>query len=749
MTKRARDLLKEREDAKNDYQRDLVDQRIKEKYGSEKNWLEDLGRSDVVPFAPASDVVSIPPLDVPEEDRASDLRLGLEGEDRRLGLQAVPEDRALLSGQALGPGPNQPEDRALLSGQALGPGSAQPETSDVLRGQAFGPSERIMAEAQALEQGLGMRDEPTTAAAPLVPPAAAAAPLVPPAAVVAAPVAAEPAAQVDAARLQYQRESLVPDPKEDPVGAIAFVLESISKGYAGKELPITRFKKERIAQETHELNQMTTGLDMQEKVLEQTKGLPFEQRIQAIEKFGARMERIMPGWTASAVAAAQREVETGVNSAIYPGIVKVLFAVGGDCHSTLGTGGAQACFNDIINNKDHREKAQLVYAKTQAPRINDTIRQLREKISESDLGREAIQQIEKMFEKGLPLSDFKTLLGRHIDAEDMSIIESNPKLFNLFDDSELVSTEARAMAVQRMFANVAPGLRPIVEHMLGLDTREKDQLFRLLDAISEHEKAGTTNTPEAQRLVQAYEAGLNKGQQKRTYRARLDNKGRVVTSTVGGEEEDGVRPVAEGLTPQVLEQRVSQADYLGGLVKSIDGMLARMETHPGEFGIGGALTGIAQSILAGGQEIAGLGFHLIRRRDQETEMRSHGLGSAILGSTLSEKWLEAINEFGYFNPNIPAIKVYEGTLALALAKIRLGEGDTSVRAITKALTDAKKEVNIVGATTVKSAKARLEAIRVIFADSLSALNRRLTGGEGADMNEALTEARRILQTGGN
>ena len=56
MTKRARDLLKEREDAKSDYQRDLVDQRIKEKYGTEENWLEDLGRSDVVPFAPASAV---------------------------------------------------------------------------------------------------------------------------------------------------------------------------------------------------------------------------------------------------------------------------------------------------------------------------------------------------------------------------------------------------------------------------------------------------------------------------------------------------------------------------------------------------------------------------------------------------------------------------------------------------------------------------------------------------------------------
>ena len=170
MTKRASDLLKEREDAKTPYQRDLVDQRIKEKYGNEANWLEDLGRSDVVPFAPASDVESIPPLDVPEEDRASDLRLGLEGEDRRLGLQ--PEGRELLREQGLrlglepegrelvqrleyGPGPVQPEGRALVGGQEFGPGPDQPEGRGLLSGQAFGPSERIMAEAQALEQGLG------------------------------------------------------------------------------------------------------------------------------------------------------------------------------------------------------------------------------------------------------------------------------------------------------------------------------------------------------------------------------------------------------------------------------------------------------------------------------------------------------------------------------------------------------------------------------------------------------------------
>ena len=444
MTQRARDLLKEREDAINAYQRDLVDKRIEQAYGSEKNWLEALAESDVVPVAPASDVEAIRPLDVPEEDRASDLRLGLEGEDRRLGLQpegqGLAEGPGLLRGLAFGPGPDQPEGPGMVSRLALGPGSDQPETSDVLRGQAFGPSERIMAEAQALERGLGTGAEPSSAYEQQVAPTGFNPPQPLPEALLAAPAAAQPAAeQVDAARLQYQRDSLAPDPKEDPIGAIAFVLESISKGYAGKELPITRLKKERIAQETHELNQMTTGLDMQIKVLEQTKGLPFEQRIHAIEKFGARMERIMPGWTASAVATAQREMETGFNSVIYKGIAEVLFAVGGDCHSTLGTGEAQACFNRVIDNDDHRNKAQLVYAKTQKPRIKDTIGQLVVKISETPEGKIAFEQIGKVFPKGFPLSDFKRLLGRHMDAEDMSIIESNPELFDLFDDSELVS----------------------------------------------------------------------------------------------------------------------------------------------------------------------------------------------------------------------------------------------------------------------------------------------------------------------
>jgi hypothetical protein len=224
--------------------------------------------------------------------------------------------------------------------------------------------------------------------------------------------------------------------------------------------------------------------------------------------------------------------------------------------------------------------------------------------------------------------------------------------------------------------------------------------------------------------------------------------GRVVTKRVG-DEEDGVRAVAEGLTPQVREQLVSQVDYLRGLVGSVDGMLARMETHPGEFGIVGGLKSITQNILAGTEEIVGLGAGLLTRRDPETEkrhaVRSHGLGSAILGDTMSGRWLEAITEGGYFNPNIPRIKIWEGNMAIALAKLRIGGGDSTIRAITRSLKKAEADVNISGSTTYKGAKARLEAIKPLFVEALADLNRRLTGKEGGEDADRQRRVRDILR----
>jgi hypothetical protein len=84
-------------------------------------------------------------------------------------------------------------------------------------------------------------------------------------------------------------------------------------------------------------------------------------------------------------------------------------------------------------------------------------------------------------------------------------------------------------------------------------------------------------------------------------------------------------------------------------------------------------------------------------------------------------------------------------MAIALAKLRIGGGVDTIRAIRDALKKAEKDVNISGATTFQDAKARLEAIKPLFVDALADLNRRLTGTEGGEDADRTRRVREILR----
>jgi hypothetical protein len=193
---------------------------------------------------------------------------------------------------------------------------------------------------------------------------------------------------------------------------------------------------------------------------------------------------------------------------------------------------------------------------------------------------------------------------------------------------------------------------------------------------------------------------------------RFNQDGTVSTITQGGNGGIGAQLPAT----QALNQK-AQVDNLESTIKILDTVIGQVEIDKSTTGITGSLKSWAQKIVGMAEDAA-----------------PEAVVSAIS---------QTANSFGlgsYFDKNLPEQEIYQNTIALELAKLRVSAGDSNnPKAIKAAFDAAREDVSLRGFTSSKEVKARLEVIRREFQSARDKLVQRLSGSSPAQMKSSSPE----------
>ena len=182
------------------------------------------------------------------------------------------------------------------------------------------------------------------------------------------------------------------------------------------------------------------------------------------------------------------------------------------------------------------------------------------------------------------------------------------------------------------------------------------------------------------------------------------------------------------LTPKDQLNKKSQVDALRSNIELIDKISADIKKNPTNYGAIGTLKKAGQSALGVASDVGDA-------IDIATGIKIKEQAGAIF-KRLTAEGLE--REIGIdFNPNLPKIELWENTLALQLAKLRIGQGDTEVRAITKAYNDAKADTKLTGFTFKGDVEKRLEEVKDFFKKELDSTTKALSGQGATDNKDDL------------
>ncbi len=165
-----------------------------------------------------------------------------------------------------------------------------------------------------------------------------------------------------------------------------------------------------------------------------------------------------------------------------------------------------------------------------------------------------------------------------------------------------------------------------------------------------------------------------------------------VTITRGGAQQ----PLITGLTPQKALQQKALADRYDTVIDIIDTTISLIQEDPTRAGIIGGVRAFAQGL-------AGVAVDTV-------EGLATFVGTSIADIPGIDK--DDVQKLaGFFDPALPEMEIYENTIALELAKIRILSGGQGIRALTKAFEAAKEDVNIVGVFSSREALSRLQTVR--------------------------------------
>lgn len=239
----------------------------------------------------------------------------------------------------------------------------------------------------------------------------------------------------------------------------------------------------------------------------------------------------------------------------------------------------------------------------------------------------------------------------------------------------------------------------------GLTPTAKDEFNRNMQRMLDLEKAGQQGSKEykllAKRVAKQTEGVPG-------FTMEFDDEGNL----------KGVRygPGSAALTAQQALRQQEQLDEWGSVIGTLDETIATLRQNPDRAGVMGAIKNFAQDIVGVVGDVA----------PKEWTDRIKETIAAIPGITDEEA--NDLNPF--FDVALPETQIMQNTIALALAKMRIQAGGSSIRALKDAFEKAQEDVAIRGMFSSQNAIARLEKVREEFARSRAALGSRFMGQEG-------------------
>ena len=280
---------------------------------------------------------------------------------------------------------------------------------------------------------------------------------------------------------------------------------------------------------------------------------------------------------------------------------------------------------------------------------------------------------------------------------------------------------------------------------LGLGPEKLSEFEKLSNEVIAMERAGLRDTREYKDRSSRLAKLISSDKMTVEY----DSKSGTFTLTQGsspatlGETTKPGAGLGGGLTaPQALVQG-ERLDNLNDTIKSLDSTIEAIVQEPSRAGVFG-------SIRRGAQTIVGVGGDLAKIVSAASGVDLIKLGAASRQELITDKGIpKNIKEtlLPYFDPKLTEMELFENTLAIQLAKLRILSGGSDIRAIESAFKIAQKDTKMTGLKSSQEVLTKLNAIRNEFITSRDRLGSRLGGGATAPTEDREEKLKRIFGGG--
>ena len=189
--------------------------------------------------------------------------------------------------------------------------------------------------------------------------------------------------------------------------------------------------------------------------------------------------------------------------------------------------------------------------------------------------------------------------------------------------------------------------------------------------------------------------------------------------------------LASGLTPPQALSQSERLDNLNDTVKSLDTTINAIVEDPTRAGIFGSVRRITQTAVGVGGDLA-----KIVSKTTGVDLRKLGLSARdeiISDQNIPKNVKDAL--MPYFDPKLTEMELFENTLAIQLAKLRILSGGSDIRAIESAFKVAQKDTKVTGLKSSQEVLVRLNKIRDEFITERDRRASRLGGEQQALPND--------------
>lgn len=422
--------------------------------------------------------------------------------------------------------------------------------------------------------------------------AAPAAPALPPHVLTAAAVANNPAAKATMAAKAVGGE--IPQWKDDPFGALGFVLSSVAAGFAGQEQPYFRYQRQALQMEQLNLARLNLGMQAMTTFDALVQKLPVEQQEAFADQFGKNFEASLPGFT--------QTLKTLRNRTDKKALLQ-FFGEHEDYFAPLMSVLPAEKLVELAGNKNLRENLDIVADARNRPYVTGKLETLQTYMkTANDVGvfKDLDPSVLKRDEKGnmiMTMADIEALNSKlskdvQFTKSELGTLRRNPDVllaYGIRTPKEL-EAEAQAAATARGTPDPLSPLAQLQKDLAEAKTPEaKAEIQKKIDLETTREKPqGAEFLQLSDRRNAIIKAGGPKNDTEKTELANID--ARIAKLTEPDEKDTKVRTqkIADltkilGGTPEANERAIKITDGIEQLVVNPDGrnfIIDRSESPP-------------------------------------------------------------------------------------------------------------------------------------------------------------------------